>query len=229
VTDKPSVAERIDALTTERRGISAPAFFGLTLVVALVVGFLAWSYREGLHNATAASKAQCQVSHLTRQAFIDLVNRDNAPMQIPDDATPQLRAYLEKRNADNEAYREKTLAPLRQLSCEEVGDVPAPSPRPIALPPAPAPVPPPIGLRGPEGPMGPAGKDGRDGADGRPGHDGKEGAPGAVVFVPEPSPSPEPTPSPIPSPEPTPNPPMNLPPPSPSPTPPVCILEVCLP
>jgi hypothetical protein len=220
MTNKPSVAERIDTLTTERRGISAPAFFGLAITVALMVGFNAWSYRESQRNAVAASKAQCQVSHLSRGAIVGEINRNNAPVLIPEDASPEFRAELERKNRDNETYREKALEPLRQLSCRELGDVPAPSPQPLVLPPVPLPVPPPIGLRGPAGPSGTAGKDGKNGIDGRAGHDGKDGAPGAVVIVPAPTPSP--TPAPIPDA-------LPLPEPSPTPSEPVLpILPTCL-
>jgi hypothetical protein len=238
--DKPSVSERIDTLTTAAaHGPGWPAFFGLAVVTAASLAFNAWSYRSGQANTVAASKAQCQVSHLTRAAFIDQVNRENAPQQIPDDASPEFRAYLERQNEENEAYREKVLGPLRQLSCREVGEVPAPSPQPINLPPVPSPVPPPMGAQGPQGPVGPMGPQGVQGVKGDKGDtvmgppgppgetvigpqgpEGSQGPPGIVV-VPPPEPMPPMVPLP---PEPT---------PSPGPTTPaelrVCIVEpVCL-
>jgi hypothetical protein len=218
MTDKPGVAERIDALTTTRSGVPWRAFFALAIAIALVVAFNTWSYKKTQRNTVAASKAQCLVAHLSRAALINLINRDNAPIQIPNDISPEFRAALEKKNQENEDYRKKAIEPLRQLNCRKVGDVPAPSPQPPILPPAPKPVPASVGLRGLPGKNGADGKPGRDGKDGKNGRDGKDGA---IVVVPiSPSPSPEPFPSISPSPEPSPTVSLLLP----SPTDPVCIL-----
>jgi hypothetical protein len=230
MTDKRSVSERIDILTQAQRVVPMWAFVSLAVVTGAGLWFHAWSYRTGQANAVAASKAQCTVSHISRDAFVILTNEVKAPILIPTDATPELRTQLEKLNKDNERFRENVLKPLRQLECPQLGHEPAPSPQPVALPPPPSPVSPPMGLRGPQGPQG---LPGEKGDDGRPGRDGKDGAPGAVLT---PAPSLEPIPSPAPSLEPIPSlqpspssPPEDLPEPleplpEPLPEPSFCIL-----
>jgi collagen triple helix repeat protein len=211
-------------IAAERRDLR-PLWIAIILTAALMTASTLTTifvFRTLQKNAVAASQAQCQVSHLTRAALVDEINRNNAPVLIPADASPEFLEALERQNAEREAHREKALKPLRQLSCKEVGNVPAPTPRPLVLPAAPPPVAPPMALRGPmgpQGPPGPMGPAGKNGADGRPGRDGKDGEPGAVVVVPAPSPTPEPSPSPSPTPEPSPEPsPTPEPSPSPSPT-----------